>query len=46
LRQHLRGCAKNTIGVNKKEKDLLDKLDSLDKKAEITVLTPQEVDLK
>jgi hypothetical protein len=34
-------------GVNKKEKkDLLDKLDSLDKKVETTVLTPQEVDLK
>jgi hypothetical protein len=47
LRQHLRGWAKHTSGVNKKEKkDLLDKLDSLDKKAETTVLTPQEVDLK
>jgi hypothetical protein len=47
LRQHLRGWAKHTSGVNKKEKkDLLDKLDSLDKKAETTMLTPQEVDLK
>jgi hypothetical protein len=46
LRQHLRGWAKHKSGVNKKEKDLLDKLDSLDKKAETTVLTPKEVDLK
>jgi hypothetical protein len=37
---------KNTSSVNKKENDLLDKLDSLDKKAETTVLTPEEVDLK
>jgi hypothetical protein len=34
LRQHLRGWAKNVSGVYKKEKkDLLEKLDSLDKKA-------------
>jgi hypothetical protein len=46
LCQHLREWAKHTSGVNKKEKDLLDKLDSQDKKAETTVLTPQEVDLK
>jgi hypothetical protein len=46
LHQHLRGWAKNTSGVNKKEKNMLDKLDSLDKKAETTMLTPQEMDLK
>jgi hypothetical protein len=41
LGQHLRGWAKNTSGINKKEKkDLLDKLDSLDKKAESTLLSP------
>jgi hypothetical protein len=32
LHQHLRGWAKNTSGVNKKEKNMLDKLDSLDLK--------------
>jgi hypothetical protein len=32
--------------LTKKEKDMLDKHDSLDKKSETTVLTPQEVDLK
>jgi hypothetical protein len=35
LYQHLREWAKNTSGLNKKEKtELLDKLDSLDKKVE------------
>jgi hypothetical protein len=39
--------AKHTSGVNKKEKkDLLDKLDSLDKKAETSILSPQELDVK
>jgi len=34
LRQHLRGWAKNTSGIQKKEKKkILDKLDSLDKKS-------------
>jgi hypothetical protein len=47
LRQYLRGWAKNVSGANKKEKKkLLDRLDSLDKNMEITLLTPQEVDLK
>jgi hypothetical protein len=47
LRQHLRGWAKNVSGANKKEKkDLLDTIDSLDKKAEVTLLTPPEVELK
>jgi hypothetical protein len=46
LRQHLRGWAKHTSGVNKKEKELLDKLDSLDKKAETSLLTPHELDVK
>ena len=47
LRQHLRGWAKNTSGILKKEKKkILDKLDSLDKKAETCILSPQKVDLK
>jgi hypothetical protein len=47
LRQHLRGWTKHTSGVNKKEKkELLDKLDSLDKKAETSLLSPQELDVK
>jgi hypothetical protein len=47
LRQHLRGWAKHTSGVNRKEKkELLDKLDSLDKKAETSLLTPHELDVK
>jgi hypothetical protein len=47
LRQHLRGWAKNVSGAYKKEKkELLDKLNALDKKVEQTLLTPQEIDLK
>jgi exonuclease III len=47
LRQHLRGWAKNVSGAYKKEKKkLLDTLDSLDKKAETTLLTLSEIDLK
>ena len=47
LRQHLRGWAMNTSGVLKKEKKkILDILDSLDKKAETSILSPQEVDQK
>jgi hypothetical protein len=47
LRQHLRGWVKHTSGVNKKEKKgLLDKLDNLDKKAETSILSPQELDVK
>jgi hypothetical protein len=42
LCQHLRGWAKHTSGVNKKEKELLDKLDSLDKKAETSLLSPHD----
>jgi hypothetical protein len=38
---------KHTIGVNKKEKkELLDKLDSLDKKAKISLPSHQELDVK
>jgi hypothetical protein len=44
--QHLRGWAKHTSGVNKKEKELLDKLDSLNKKTEISLLSSQEMDVK
>jgi hypothetical protein len=46
LRQHLRGWAKNVSGANKKEKELLDKLDMLDKKAEAGLLSVQEANLK
>lgn len=47
LRQHLKGWAKHASGVYKKEKkDILDKIDSLDKKDEHTHLSRQEVDLK
>jgi hypothetical protein len=47
LHQHLPSWAKHTSGANKKEKKaLLDKFDKLDKKAETTLLTPAEVDLK
>jgi hypothetical protein len=38
--QHLRGWMKHTIGVNKKEKELLDKLETLDKKHETLLLSP------
>jgi hypothetical protein len=37
---------KHTSGVNRKEKELLNKLDSLDKKAETSLLSPEELDVK
>jgi hypothetical protein len=38
---------KHTSGVNKKEKrELLDKLDDLDKKVETSLLSPEELDVK
>jgi hypothetical protein len=47
LRQHLRGWAKNVSGADKKEKkELLGKLDGLDKKADESLLSAQEADLK
>jgi len=47
LRQHLRGWAKHISGTYKKEKaTLLNKLDVLDKKAELTILSEAERDLK
>jgi hypothetical protein len=47
LMQHLIGWAKNVSGANKKgEKGLLDKLDVLDKKAEGSLLSAQEADLR
>jgi hypothetical protein len=47
VRQYLRGWAKNTSGHYKKQKkDLLDKLDDLDKKAEVAPLSNQEIDQK
>jgi hypothetical protein len=43
----LRGWAKNVSGTNKKEKKwLLDKLDVLDKKAKVSLLSAQEADLR
>ena len=47
LRQHLRGWARNVSGTYKKEKkDILNKLDDLDKKAESATLSQPELDLK
>jgi len=47
LRQHLRGWAKHTAGTYRKEKKkLLALLEELDKKAEITSLSDQEVNFK
>jgi hypothetical protein len=46
LHQHLRGWVKHTSWVNKKEKELLDKLDSLDEKAKTSLLSSQEMDVK
>ena len=47
LRQYLRGWAKNVSGTYKKEKkELLDKLDELDKKAENLLLNETELNLK
>ena len=47
LRQHLRGWAKNVSGTYKKEKkQLLNKLNELDKKAESNFLEQHEIDLK
>jgi hypothetical protein len=47
LRKYLRGWAKNENDTYKREKqELMEKIEQLDKKAEQTVLLPQEVDLK
>ena len=47
MRQHLRGWAKNVSGAYKKEKkELLDKLNELDKKAENVMLDGTELNLK
>jgi len=47
LHQHLRGWARNVSGSYKKEKkDILNKLDDLDKKAESATLSQPELDLK
>ena len=47
LRQYLRGWAKSVSGAYKKEKiAILNKLDELDKKTEITALSEGELDLK
>jgi hypothetical protein len=47
LRQHLRGWAKHTAGSYRKEKTmLLSLLDNLDKKAESSHLSDQEINLK
>jgi hypothetical protein len=46
LRKYLWGWSKNLNGANKKEKEeITRKIDDLDKKAESTNLSPQEVDL-
>jgi hypothetical protein len=47
LRRYLRGWAKNMNGSYKKEKnDILLQMEQLDKKAEMTMLSPQELDVK
>jgi hypothetical protein len=47
LHQHLRGWAKNTAGSRRREKSrLTQKLDELDKKAETSQLSPNELTLK
>jgi hypothetical protein len=47
LRQYLRGWSKNTVGSLRKEKyQLTQKLDELDKKAETSQLSPNELTLK
>jgi hypothetical protein len=47
LRQYLKGWAKNVSGAYKKEKkELLNKLDELDKKAENSLLNEMELNLK
>jgi hypothetical protein len=47
LRQYLRGWAKNSAGLVKKEKQhLLKMIDDLDKKAEFTCLSPNELESK
>jgi hypothetical protein len=47
LCRYLRGWAKNMNGTYKKEKnDILNKMEQLDKKSEMTMLSPQELDVK
>jgi len=47
VRRFLRGWAKNQVGENKKKKiSLLQQLDILDRKAESTLLSPQELEHK
>jgi hypothetical protein len=43
LCQHLRGWVKNILGEKrKKKKNLLNELDAIDRKSEISTLSPQE----
>ena len=47
VRRRLRGWAKNLVGETKRKKSfLLDQLDLLDRKAEVLLLSPQEVEYK
>jgi hypothetical protein len=47
LRRYLRGWVKNINGTCKKEKkEILDKLEQLDKRAENTMLAPQDLEVK
>jgi len=47
ISKDLRGCAKNVSGAYKLEKmSILNKLDELDKKSEITLLTQDELNIK
>jgi len=46
VRRYLRGWAKNQVGQNKTKSFLLQQLDILDRKAESTLLSPQELEHK
>jgi hypothetical protein len=47
LRQYLRGWAKHTAGIYKKEKkNLISLIDQLDKKAETSILSDNEINMK
>lgn len=47
LRRFLKGCSKNQLGDKRKKKTFLfTQLDVLDRKAEVTMLSPQELEYK
>jgi hypothetical protein len=46
VRQYLRGWAQHTSGIFKKEKEIISKLDEIDKRAESVPLSTSELDLR